>query len=88
MPGSMPAWLGGAPREAPIEDRSPQQIYLGAEALLDGGDPREAGQQFSEVERLYPYSDWAKRATPSPSFSIPRPIPRPSTPVRPPARWS
>ena len=25
-------------------------------------DPREAGEQFAEVERLYPYSEWAKRA--------------------------
>ena len=46
----------------PIENQSPQQIYLGAEALLSDGRPREAGEQFSEVERLYPYSEWAKRA--------------------------
>jgi outer membrane protein assembly factor BamD len=56
-----PAWMGG-PREVPIESRSPQEIYLGAEALLEEGRPREAGEQFSEVERLYPYSEWAKRA--------------------------
>ena len=62
MPGSMPGWMGGAPREAPLENQSPQQIYLGAEALLTSGEPREAGEQFSEVERLYPYSEWAKRA--------------------------
>ena len=62
MPGSMPSWMGGAPRETPLENQSPQQIYLGAEALLNEGRPREAGEQFSEVERLYPYSEWAKRA--------------------------
>jgi outer membrane protein assembly factor BamD len=49
-------------REPPIETRSAQEIYLGAEALLEEGDPREAGEQFGEVERLYPYSEWAKRA--------------------------
>ena len=59
----LPAWMpGGGPPEVPIEDRTAQEIYLGAEALLNQGKPREAGQQFSEVERLYPYSDWAKRA--------------------------
>ena len=54
--------LGFGSREVPLETQSPQQIYLGAEALLADGRPREAGEQFSEVERLYPYSEWAKRA--------------------------
>ena len=62
MPGSFPSWLGGAPREVPLENQTAQQIYLGAEQMLAQGDAREAGQQFSEVERLYPYSEWAKRA--------------------------
>ena len=52
----------GGPREAPIESRSAQEIYLDAEALLADGRPREAGALFAEVERLYPYSEWAKRA--------------------------
>ncbi len=62
IPGSFPSWLGGAPPPPPIEDRTAQQIYLSAEALLNDGQPKEAGKQFSEVERLYPYSEWAKRA--------------------------
>jgi outer membrane protein assembly factor BamD len=65
VPGAcsrLPTWMGGHPPEVPIESRPPQEIYLGAEALLSDGRPREAGQQFSEVERLYPYSEWAKRA--------------------------
>jgi len=49
-------------REAPIEAQSPQQIYLSAEAELADDRPREAGLLFSEIERLYPYSEWAKRA--------------------------
>jgi outer membrane protein assembly factor BamD len=61
MPGSTPAWMGGEP-EVPIETRSAQQIYLDAEALLADGRPRDAGEMFGEVERLYPYSEWAKRA--------------------------
>jgi outer membrane protein assembly factor BamD len=49
-------------RAAPVETRSPQEIYLSGEALLETGRPREAGEAFGEVERLYPYSEWAKRA--------------------------
>jgi outer membrane protein assembly factor BamD len=60
---------GGGPREIPIENRSPQQIYLGGEQLLEEGRPREAGETFSEVERLYPYSEWAKRAMLMSAFS-------------------
>jgi outer membrane protein assembly factor BamD len=49
-------------REEPIETRSAQQIYLDAEAMLADGQPRDAGELFGEVERLYPYSEWAKRS--------------------------
>ncbi len=52
----------GGDRPAPIEERSAQDIYLDAEALLATGRAREAGEMFDEVERLYPYSEWAKRA--------------------------
>jgi outer membrane protein assembly factor BamD len=48
--------------EISIEDQTPQQIFLSGEALLADGRPRDAGETFSEVERLYPYSEWAKRA--------------------------
>jgi outer membrane protein assembly factor BamD len=41
---------------------SAQQIYLAGEAQLADGQARDAGETFSEVERLYPYSEWAKRA--------------------------
>lgn len=52
----------GANREPPVEGQTAQQIYLSAEAMLADGRPRDAGARFSEVERLYPYSEWAKRA--------------------------
>lgn len=59
----LPSWVPfSGPREAPVESQSPQQIYLGAEEMLNAGQARQAGEQFGEVERLYPYSDWAKRA--------------------------
>ncbi|WP_424927299.1 outer membrane protein assembly factor BamD [Amaricoccus tamworthensis] len=56
--------LGACSRnqEPPIETRSAQDIYLSGEALLAEGDPRGAGERFLEVERLYPYSEWAKRS--------------------------
>jgi outer membrane protein assembly factor BamD len=49
-------------RPPPIESRSAQVIFLDAEALLAADRPREAAEMFDEVERLYPYSEWAKRA--------------------------
>jgi outer membrane protein assembly factor BamD len=52
----------GGTREPPPESQTPQQLYLSGEALLADGQPRDAGERFSEVERLYPYSEWAKRA--------------------------
>lgn len=49
-------------RQPPIETRDAQSIYLEAEQMLSEKRPRDAAKQFDEVERLYPYSDWAKRA--------------------------
>ena len=48
--------------EIPIEARSAQEIFEMAQADLDRGAERQAARTFSEVERLYPYSQWAKRA--------------------------
>ncbi len=54
---------GCARERAPdLERLTPQEIFLSAEALLEEGRPREAGQRFAEVERLYPYSEWARRS--------------------------
>ena len=52
------------PEEAdPVTSLPPEQIFALAEAEL-ASNPRgtEAARLFGEVERLYPYSDWAKRA--------------------------
>jgi outer membrane protein assembly factor BamD len=52
------------PEEAdPVASLPPEQIFALAEAEL-ASNPRgtEAARLFGEVERLYPYSDWAKRA--------------------------
>ncbi|MEM9474672.1 MAG: outer membrane protein assembly factor BamD [Pseudomonadota bacterium] len=53
--------LGGN-EETPIEAMSAEQIFRTAELDLERGDAEEAAMLFGEVERLYPYSEWAKRA--------------------------
>jgi outer membrane protein assembly factor BamD len=51
------------PKVTPIEDLTAAQIYKRAEYELETKkDPKAAAKDFGEVQRLYPYSDWAKRA--------------------------
>jgi len=45
----------------PIETFTAEQIYERGEYELNRSKPSQAAHFFSEVERLYPYSDWAKR---------------------------
>ncbi len=54
---------GGQDKGPPLETLPPDQIYkLGEYELEAQRNPDDAIQYFSEVERLYPYSEWAKRA--------------------------
>ena len=47
----------------PLENYTAEQIYKRGEVILESdGKPEEALNYFQEVERLYPYSEWAKRA--------------------------
>jgi len=39
-----------------------ETIFNQAEAELEAGDAEGAAELFGEVERLYPYSEWARRA--------------------------
>ena len=48
--------------EVPIEDRSAGEIFADAQAELAGGNYEQAAETFGEVERLYPFSQLAKRA--------------------------
>ncbi|MDQ2091566.1 outer membrane protein assembly factor BamD [Marimonas arenosa] len=48
--------------DIPIENYSAEQIYERGEFELNRRQPSEAAHFFGEVERLYPYSDWAKRS--------------------------
>lgn len=47
--------------QVPLEEQDPEQIFKAAEFQLAGEEPEEAAKLFGEVERLYPYSEWAKR---------------------------
>ena len=49
-------------REVPLENFTAQQIFERGEFELEQNDLSEAAFYFSEIERLYPYSDWARRA--------------------------
>jgi len=51
-----------ASRAVPLESLTPQEIYAQAEVQLERGRGADAAELFGEVERLYPYSEWAKRA--------------------------
>lgn len=53
---------GGSSRDIPLEQLGPQEIYKQAELELELGDPEGAVKLFTEIERLYPYSEFAKRA--------------------------
>ena len=53
---------GAGGREQPLESYSAEQIFNRAEFVLAQAEYEEAARFFGEVERLYPYSEWAKRA--------------------------
>lgn len=45
-----------------VEEMSADQIFARASAELEDGNPATAAQTFDEIERLYPFSQLAKRA--------------------------
>ena len=53
----------------PLETFSAQQIFERGEYELERNKSDRAAFYFSEVERLYPYSDWSKRALIMQAFS-------------------
>lgn len=63
------AACGGGEQERPLDSFSAEELYTRAEFELEGGNPDEAALFFGEVERLYPYSEWAKRALIMQAFS-------------------
>lgn len=52
----------GAPKERALDTYTPQELYEFGEYQLEAEkDPDAALRYFQEVERLYPYTEWAKR---------------------------
>ncbi len=60
----------GAPNNVPLENFTAGEIYQRGEFELSRRNPDDAAHFFSEIERLYPYSEWAKRALIMQAFSF------------------
>jgi len=64
---------GCAPQDdEQLERFTPKEIYDRAEFELESGDLEDSARFFGEVERLYPYSEWAKRALIMQAFAFHR----------------
>ncbi len=48
--------------EGALDNYTAQEIFTRGEVELESGRADEAAFYFGEIERLYPYSDWAQRA--------------------------
>ena len=58
--GTVSRLLGGQP-DVPLETYTAEQIYQRGEFEMERRRDDDAAFYFGEVERLYPYSNWAKR---------------------------
>ncbi len=59
-------------RSQSLEQFTPEQIFERGEYELNRNRADDAAYYFSEIERLYPYSSWAKRALIMQAFSYHR----------------
>ncbi|WP_377512979.1 outer membrane protein assembly factor BamD [Octadecabacter sp. R77987] len=61
---SLTAACGGLDTRTPdaLDSYSAEEIFQRGEYELERGQADDAAFYFSEIERLYPYSEWAKRA--------------------------
>nr|WP_246082425.1 outer membrane protein assembly factor BamD [Rubellimicrobium rubrum] len=55
-----------------LDTLTPEQIYIQGESLLESGREDDAAFHFTEIERLYPYSEWAKRGLIMAAFAFHR----------------
>lgn len=61
---------GGGREERALDSYTAEEIYKQGEVVLEGGGKaKDAIRYFQEVERLYPYSEWSKRALIMTAFS-------------------
>ncbi|MES2843914.1 MAG: outer membrane protein assembly factor BamD [Pseudomonadota bacterium] len=64
------AACGGGQQDRPLDSYTAEEIYKQGEVELEAqAKPATAIRYFQEVERLYPYSEWAKRALIMQAFS-------------------
>lgn len=61
---------GKRQKEIPLDQQPPEYIFKQAEQKMAGGEEEKAAKLFGEVERLYPYSDWAKRGIVMSAFAL------------------
>ncbi|UWQ23596.1 outer membrane protein assembly factor BamD [Leisingera aquaemixtae] len=61
---------GAVKRGDSVEAYSPDQIYERGEFELANRRPKDAVYYFAEIERLYPYSEWAKQAVIMQAFAF------------------
>ncbi len=62
---------GGQSNERPLDSYTAEEIFKKGELELETGKrPKDALVYFQEVERLYPYSAWAKRALIMQAFTL------------------
>ena len=71
---SMSAVLAGCSvfsndKDVALDNTPPGEIFQTGEALLADGNARAAAETFNEIERLYPFSQLAKRAIIMSAFS-------------------
>ncbi len=55
--------------DIPLESFTAEEIYHRADGLRRGRDFEDAAKMFEEIERLYPYSEWARRGTVMAAYS-------------------
>ncbi|MFN4154592.1 MAG: outer membrane protein assembly factor BamD [Paracoccaceae bacterium] len=61
---------GARTQERSLDSYTAEEIYKQGELQLEtGAKPKDAIRYFQEVERLYPYSEWAKRSLIMQAFS-------------------
>jgi outer membrane protein assembly factor BamD len=74
LPLAFGLFLAGCAQDdgPPLENFTPKEIFDRAEFELESGNLDESARYFSEVERLYPYSEWAKRALIMQAFALHR----------------
>ncbi len=62
-------FAGDGRADKPIEEYTPEEIYKRGEYEIQQGNFKDAAKWFGEVERLYPYGEWAKRSVVMQAFA-------------------